>query len=123
MTTLKAGDYVRVTQTHRSIREGTFWQIEEVVSPEEAEDTTGYYIGNCTDGSRGGYDLDIDKVELVTEGIPFRVAAIVQLDILTTIRASSEKEAINIAKSDYSELIDDFDEMDGTVLSAWPTDL
>lgn len=132
---LQAGDYVRVTEDYKvhgtTIKAGSIWKLEQYVDAEvelDADDNVietypAWWEGSSVDGTRMGWTLEVDKIEKVTENIPFSVYAVVELEIYATIEASSEAEAIKIAKDGYRGLIDDFDEMSGSVKHAHIIDM
>lgn len=131
---LQEGDYVKVTQDHEihgsKIKAGSVWRLDHYWSEEEELDEDDNVVetygpsweASSADGMRMGFMLDVDKIEKVTENIPFSVYAVVELEIYATVEASSEAEALKIAKSDYQELIDNFSEMSGEVKHASVTD-
>lgn len=132
---LQEGDYVRVTEDYEvhgsKINAGSVWRLDQYVDEEvelDEDDNVietypAWWDGSSVDGQRMGFMLELDKIEKVTENIPFSVYAVVELEIYATVNASSEAEAIKIAKGDYHELVDNFNEMSGEVKHAHVTDL
>lgn len=129
MELLEVGDYCKVTVEHGNAihrrRVGTTWQIDTVELHEDfcpyggdcegeidpCSNKESYYTANSTDGMSFGADLDTDKVEKLTERIPFQVYAEVVSEVYGTIYASSKAEAMKIVKDDPREILDNMTEM------------